>query len=125
MENKLSNNAEKAISQVLDAFKRCRIYVSQDRWNNANGFSFSVNNSKQRALSGDEIEYSASGTALQSELPKTGIINVIKDGKIIYSKKAKSIDIKLTEKGVYRIEAKQRIFGLYKPWIYSNPIWVR
>ena len=63
---------------------------------------------------------------LMIELPKLGEIRIIKDGKSVATFKGLEGVYPIDEKGVYRVEGYLHfsIFG-WRPWIFSNPIYLR
>ena len=55
-----------------------------------------------------------------------GRICLIRNGRLVkeeHRRAALQWDVDVP--GVYRIEAQQYVAGRWRPWIYSNPIWVR
>jgi hypothetical protein len=63
---------------------------------------------------------------LVSKLPKGGMITIIKDGSLFRRGYGGELSIKITENGVYRVEVFRKVplFG-WRPWIFSNPIYLR
>jgi len=101
----------------------------------ATGFLFFGENSKEKVVMGDEIVYQA-GEPLKLfvSLPngQEGIIKLVKDGKIIKEHAGRDMTYTADGPGVYRVEVylydKRLPFNLYwgsRPWIYSNPIYIR
>jgi hypothetical protein len=121
----LSQNASEDERMILAALKQGEAYVSLDYWNDPTGFSFSVLHGSAEAISGGEITRQGQ-TILEAKLPGAGKLQLIRNGRLIKEegrRRALQWDVELP--GVYRIEAKQYVCGQWKPWIYSNPIWVR
>jgi hypothetical protein len=110
---------------ILDALRQGQSYISCDYWNDPKGFSFRVYDEKSHALPGGE--FTRQGEAiLEAKLPGPGKIHLIRDGRIVKEEARRTAllwDVDLP--GVYRIEALQQAAGQWRPWIYSNPIWVR
>jgi hypothetical protein len=109
---------------VYDALKQGRSYVSLDLWNDPRGFQFNVFDAGQRVGMGGRI--TRRGAALvEAKLPAPGRIRLVRNGRVIreeYSRTHIERDADLP--GVYRLEADQKVRGRWRPWIYSNPIWV-
>ena len=124
LHEKLDNDYTYAKNQVFDAIKAFKIYIAQERWNNPEGFEFSVNNGYEKQYFGGEIKLEEKECVLQTAAPVKGKVRVIKNGTLIKEETTKKLEIQITEKGAYRIEVRQKVLGIYKPWIYSNPIWV-
>lgn len=120
----LSKDFQKAKTQIFHALKQCRAYVAQERWNNAKGFSFRAFCDERNADIGDEFKIDSKPVKFEVRLPryKEGRIRFICNGKIVAEQKGQ-LNIEAKQPGVYRVEVNQRICGIYKPWIYSNPIW--
>jgi hypothetical protein len=124
LDKPLTKNTQEDIKTVLKALREGQSYVSLDIWNDPTGFSFSVYDEKNRAWPGGEFKRQGEAI-LEAKLPKPGRLRLIRDGRIVKEERKRSAlqwDVDLP--GVYRVEAQQRIFGRWRPWIYSNPIWV-
>ena len=61
---------------------------------------------------------------LRAVFPHRARIRLIRSGKLFHQHNARELRVTLNEPGVYRIEADLMAFGRYRPWIYSNPIYV-
>lgn len=113
---------------LTSALQRGHCYVSFDILCDATGFRFTADNGTEKKMMGDEIGL-AGGVRLSVMTPVQSRILLIKDGQVLYeengtSKKEWLID----QKGVYRIEAYlPQLAKLLsdKPWIISNPIYIR
>ncbi len=125
LEKPLTRDAKTDEQMVLDALKRGQSYVSLDYWNDPTGFSFSVLHDSAQAWPGGEITRQKE-TILEAKLPQPGKLLLYRDGRLIKEDHHRSaLQWDVTMPGVYRIEAQQMVSGNWKPWIYSNPIWVR
>jgi hypothetical protein len=79
-------------------------------------------------MQGDEITLTAD-TRLRIHTPIAARVLLFKDGSVILNEPGITTkEIAVTERGVYRVELYlpevERIIG-EKPWIISNPIYVR
>jgi hypothetical protein len=114
---------------LLDALARGHAYVSFDILCDASGFRFHAANDSEQKLMGDEIALS-SGVRLHVETPVNSRIVLYRNGQVI-SSEAKSGALygwMAKEAGVYRVVCylPQLPAPLdAKPWIISNPIYVR
>ncbi|MDO8734312.1 MAG: CehA/McbA family metallohydrolase [Elusimicrobiota bacterium] len=95
------------IKKVHAALKSGKSYVSNDYFSNAGGFEF--------YRKGDKI------TAKTSE---RAVIKILRNGEIIGEDFTDTVSVQISKKGVYRCECWLKKLGL-KPWIFSNPIFVR
>jgi hypothetical protein len=124
LEKPLAQNAEEDIPALLAALRQGQSYVSLDLWNDPTGFSFSVYDEKKRAWPGGTFKRDGQAV-LEAKLPRSGRIGLIRNGRLVkteYRRAALQWDVDLP--GVYRVEAQQYVSGRWRPWIYSNPVWV-
>ena len=125
LEKPLTKNTQDDTRAILDALKLGQSYVSLDLWNDPTGFSFTVYDDKTRAWPGGEFIRNGQAV-LEVKLPSPGRIGLIRNGRLVkeeHRRAALQWDVDIP--GVYRIEAQQRVGGRWRPWIYSNPIWVK
>jgi len=73
---------------------------------------------------GQEAQFSPG--ILVIKLPGYGLTRIIKDGSLLQTEYGSGLSIKIHEGGVYRAEVlrKTPLFG-WRPWIFSNPIYLR
>jgi len=73
---------------------------------------------------GQEAQFSPG--VLVIKLPDRGLIRIMKDGSLYKPGYGSGLSINIHEGGVYRVEVlrKTPIFG-WRPWIFSNPIYLR
>jgi hypothetical protein len=121
----LSRDNDIARSQLLGAIKNGSTYVSQDKWRDAKGFSFRVYNETSSAQTGEDFHLKGNPAMLEAKIPRNGILRVLRDGALVAEEKKHYLQLEIDQPGVYRIEAQQMMFGFKKPWIFSNPIFVR
>jgi hypothetical protein len=113
----LTENAIRAALQQGHAF------VSHDWMCDATGFSFAMA-APATAIMGDETKYAA-GQKLLAQFPVSCRIRLVRDGKVIADQESDHLEYAVAEPGVYRVEGWLRVDGEHRPWIYSNPIYVR
>ena len=110
---------------VLQALSQGHCYISFDLFGEAAGFSFSVKNSD--TVMGDEIAPVAN-SELVVRVPLDARIVMIKNGTVVGQKQGTSVEFPATGPGVYRAEIYLDSLpapALGKPWIISNPIYLR
>lgn len=110
---------------LLQALSQGHCYISFDMFGDAGEFSFSVKNSD--AIMGDEIASSAN-SALAVQVPLAARIVMIKNGSVVEQKQGTNVEFLATGPGIYRIEIYLDNLpapALGKPWIISNPIYLR
>lgn len=129
LENPLSKDFEPAKKQIYAALREGRCYISYDRLHSGRGFSFSAAcpAAEQAAvLMGDEITLKE-GLYLDVHSPaRRSLIRLICNGKLSEQHMGREVRFKVLIPGVYRVEVFYRPFlGRPRPWICSNPIYVR
>ncbi len=125
LEKPLLQDAKLDERTLLAALRQGQSYVSLDLWNDPRGFSFTVYDEKNKVLPGGTLMRQAQ-TLLEAKLPGAGKLRLVRDGRLVKEEARRTAlqwDVDLP--GVYRIEAQQYVAGRWRPWIYSNPIWVK
>jgi len=119
----LSGDSRTDIATILAALNRGRVYVSFDHFQTARGFSLILTEEGREATMGDEfiLHHSAE---LRTVFPHQAQICLIRNGKLLSKYTAAELCVTLHEPGVYRVGADLMAFGRYRPWIYSNPVYV-
>jgi hypothetical protein len=62
---------------------------------------------------------------LSVTVPKKSLIRVIKNGNVIAEEIKKDLLLTINEPGLYRVEAFIKAYGKFRPWIFSNPIFIQ
>ncbi|HEX7533862.1 MAG TPA: CehA/McbA family metallohydrolase [Syntrophales bacterium] len=123
-ERPLVKDHVKDIASLLSALKQGRVYVAGEYFRKSKGFSFVLTDSDRIAYMGDDFILD-NEACLTATLPATAKIRVIKDGTMIREEIGRELTGSISEPGVYRVEAYLRVLGKYRPWIFSNPIYVK
>ncbi len=114
---------KKDAEKVYQALRQGHCYVSYDSLANAKGFNFEAvdENHKLLALMGDTLKYDEK-IILKFHSPQAhSKIRLIHNGSLIHEYNQSAIEYSVTQSGVYRIE----IYINDRPWLFSNPIYVR
>ena len=115
-------------TSVVDALRNGHCFIGFDFLADSFGFSFEADNMSEYKIQGDEIMLK-NETRLHVQTPVPGRIVIFKDGSVFLDEKGISgKDVLVTERGVYRVEVYLPQLGnlvAQKPWIISNPIYVR
>jgi hypothetical protein len=109
------------------SLKAGHAYVAHDWMGDATGFRFEAVDAagKVVAAMGDEVERS-DGVKLSARLPLPALVRLLRYGKEVTRVEGKSeIEYTLAELGAYRLEAWLKLDGEWRPWIFSNPVYVR
>lgn len=116
----LSTDFNTVKSQIIDAIKKCRLFVSNYRWGDARGFRFYALDNDTVFEMGSEVPFSRN-QRLVMKAPRGANIRLIKNGALNLALKGDCFDIPLRSRGLYRVELLRRGKG----WIYSNHIRVQ
>lgn len=113
---------------LLAALRSGHCYISIDLLSDATGFRFTAENRTEKKIMGDEISLQ-DGVRFHVSTPISSRIRLIKDGHVVQEKEgAQAQEFLVAQSGVYRIEAYLPQLGTRfhdRPWIISNPIYVR
>jgi hypothetical protein len=106
---------------VYEALRRGRAYFATELEARADGFTFvAAEGERLLGVMGDEVPW-REGLVLRAWLPGAARLVLLRDGKEFASITAQVWEVLINEPGAYRLEASR--FG--RPWIWSNPIYVR
>jgi hypothetical protein len=108
---------------LLDALRRGRAFFSQEYFHRAAGFTFTVAGNGASATMGDAFVLRTEAL-LRVHLPARGRIRIIRNGSLVHETVGEDLAIPLCRAGVFRVECARRTWGRYRPWIFSNPIYV-
>ena len=113
---------------LLSAIQAGHCFIGFDFLGDSSGFSFEAENPGEKKIQGDEIALQQ-GTRLRIRTPIPSRIVVLKDGAVFLDETGiNTKELAVTERGVYRVEVYLPQLGsmmVQKPWIISNPIYVR
>jgi hypothetical protein len=113
---------------LLAALAGGHCYIAFDIFGDSTGFSFTAENSQGRKLMGDEIPL-LDGVRLIVATPVNARVLLLKDGKVARDEDGTpGKEFRVTETGAYRVEVYLTQLGSLikdKPWIISNPIYVK
>lgn len=109
---------------VYDEIKKGHLYVIHNYLGNGEGFNFYIKRDKEMFLMGDELKLKGNET-LYIKLPTKSLIKLIYNGDCIYQKVCKEVVYNQLKSGFYRVEIYKFHMLNYKPWIFSNPIYIK
>jgi hypothetical protein len=124
LQDPLRYQKDSDIESVYQALRKGRVFISMDYFRSARGFSFTISLDGQELHLGDETAFRDSALA-RIRTPYPGRICLLRDGARIAETTGVTLEAELREKGVYRVEVYNRFWGAYRPWIFSNPIYLR
>lgn len=113
------------------AVKAGRVYVAHEWMGDPTGFRIAWVDSDApapattaRAWMGDEAPFAAGGR-IDVESPLPGRLRLLKDGIEIGRADGHRLQVAVAEAGVYRAEVWLELGGEWRPWVYSNPVYLR
>jgi len=117
LDEPLSSDFETARRQFYEALAACRVFCSNLRWGDANGFIFRGVLGSEAVVCGDVLS-DHTGARLEIELPSRANIRLIGNGRELVRATTDSLDYSVGQPGLYRVEAWKGNRG----WIFSNHI---
>ncbi len=109
---------------ILSALKAGHAYVAFDLLADATGFLFTVSGGKNSGMLGDEVG-STGEQVLTVQVPTPGLVVLVKDGQQFRQCLCSKFSVPAAGPGVYRVEVFLKIQDRWRPWIFSNPIYIR
>lgn len=120
--------AEQTESAVRFALREGRAYVSHDWMCDPTGFRFQLmaSDSTQSplAIMGGEVPFSPN-QKLVVEFPVSCRIRMLNSGRVVADEVSDRLEFPVMAAGVYRVEGWLTLDGEERPWVYSNPIYLR
>lgn len=115
---------------LVAALRAGRSYIAFDLFGDPTGFRFTADNGAERRTQGDEIPLPAGGRVrLKVRSPLKCRAVFFRDGRVAHEEKdTRGTEISVDGSGVYRVELYLDGLGPLlegKPWVISNPIFVR
>lgn len=103
-------------------------YIAFDLFGDATGFRFAAENGAERKIMGDEISLGG-GVRLTVTAPAPARVVFFRDGAPVHeASQTSQTELVVNQRGIYRVEVYLDQLGASfrdKPWIISNPIYVR
>jgi hypothetical protein len=123
LDNPFEKDNVKDINAIINALRGGRAYIALEHFKRAEGFLMYIFDNTTTATMGDEFILN-DNAVLRIETPVQCKIRIVRDGKILQEDLAARLEYPISERGVYRVEAYIKILYKYRPWIFSNPIYV-
>ena len=111
-------------ASVWEALESGRAYVAFDWLADPTSFVYRADAGDKSWPIGSEVSLQ-DGLHLRAEAPLEGRIKLIRNGEVVSDEHGAALDYNVKEPGVYRIEVWLTLAGEDRPWILSNPIYVR
>jgi hypothetical protein len=114
---------EQALRQAIRAG---RVYVSHDWICDPTGFRLEYTPANGKPLPmGAEARFEPPGGTIQARFPIACQARLIRDGHEAARAIGDSVAFPIDRAGVYRVEAWVVLDGEERPWLYSNPVYLR
>jgi hypothetical protein len=109
---------------VWEALNAGRAYVAFDWMADPTGFVYRADRGDETWPLGSEVS-GAAKLHLRAEAPLAGTFKLVRNGQEIFKQNGNAIDVPIDEPGNYRVEVWLTLAGEARPWILTNPIYVR
>ncbi len=120
----LDPEAKVTEDSLFDTLLRGRAYVAFDWMADPTGFRFTAEHAGKSSPMGSDVPLAETPTlAARTNLPAT--LRLLRNGEEIRRVEGTEITAEVRAPGVYRVEAWLEVAGEKRPWIYSNPIYVK
>ncbi len=119
----LSGEVQPDKEKLYAAIRKGTLWIGYDYFINSKGFRFFIRDGVNTWQMGDTVPLSEH-MILQAVTPESARVKLIKNGKVWQVSTGKRHIFQDVDRGVYRIEAYHRFLLGYRPWIFSNSIWV-
>jgi hypothetical protein len=125
LKRKIFKDFFNAKEDIYEAMREGRLFIANDDICPAKGFRFNyISDDGSDLHMGEESAFYPGNLIVES--PLKGDIRLYKDGVMISHKRASEAVFPVTQKGVYRVEVyRYVVFFGWRPWIFSNPIYLR
>lgn len=109
---------------VRQSLAEGHVYVSHDWLCDPAGFAFGAVNNLGVFPMGDPVPM-AGATRLMALAPVPARFKLLHNGKVVYESSGTNLNFSAKELGTYRVEAWLTVAGTERPWIYSNPVYLK
>ncbi len=123
-EEKLSKNSQKDIKTIIQSLLAGRVYFALEYFHKAHGFCFFAKQEGREYQMGDDFVLDGQAR-LAVSLPAKALVRIIRNGSLWAQQQTVNLVLPTFEPGVYRVEAYLKSYGKLRPWIFSNPIFIR
>jgi hypothetical protein len=116
---------ERTREALLGALRQGRAYFAFELFRPAPEFQFHVVDAAGTVWQmGDDVPW-APGLTIEVFAPHRGLITILRNGRPIARAEGAHWSVPAEGEGVYRAEVAISVRGQWRPWIFSNPIYVR
>ena len=125
LEKRMPEDMTEAKAEVYGALREGRLFIAHENLAPAKGFRFLfVSEDGSRLILGEEGRFQPGTLVIKT--PQQSEIRLLRNGVVEKTWRGQSASYRVEEKGVYRIEVYRHLFLFgWRPWIFSNPIYLR
>jgi hypothetical protein len=109
---------------VRQALASGRAYVAFDWLADPTGFVYRADRGAEQWAVGSQVTF-AKDLYLRAEAPLEARFKLVRDGQIALEQDGTGFEFRVDKPGVYRVEVWLTLAGEDRPWILTNPIYVR
>ncbi len=120
---KLSGNLQLDKEQIYEALSEGRSWIACDYYQPSDGFRFELHNDNESWPVGSSVKITAD-LKFTVKTPAPARVVLLHNGRYQEVSQGKSHFFTDLQPGVYRVEAYLKDKYRYRPWIYTNPIWI-
>ncbi len=121
--NKLTGDFNRDKANVYAALRAGNSWVGYDFFKNSRGFRFVLKDDKESYLMGSQVKFKK-GMLLEIKIPYKAKVLIIRNGQVWKTLQGDNFRISVEQGGVYRVEVYHNHGRSYRPWIFSNSIWI-
>jgi hypothetical protein len=121
----LPKELDSAKKEIYGALKGGRLFLAHEQLGPAKGFRFFyVLDDGSDLTMGEEDQFKTGRFFI--EVPGEGRVRLLRNGVVVHEEDGEWVSRDIKEPGVYRVEVHRRVAGFgWRPWIFSNPIYLR
>jgi hypothetical protein len=121
----LPKELESAKQEIYGALRGGRLFIAHEQLGAAKGFRFFyVLDDGSDLTMGEEDQFNPGRFFI--EVPCEARVRLLRNGAVVHQQDGEWLSHVVTEPGVYRTEVYRRVAGFgWRPWIFSNPIYLR
>ncbi len=112
-------------SSLREALTNGHMYVAHDWLCDPTGFMFGAGNNLGIFTMGDSVPMMGGRTRLMAATPLEAKLRLIHNGTMIQETLGTNLTFEAKEAGPYRLEAWLSVDGEDRPWVYSNPVYLK
>lgn len=119
----LSGNLQFDKAQIYEALREGRSWIACDYYRPSDGFCFELHDDIEAWPIGSSVKFTPN-LKITVKTPAWARVVLLHNGRYLEASQGKSHFFTNLQPGVYRVEAYLKDKYRYRPWIYTNSIWI-